>query len=63
MSRSLARLTLTPLLVGALLASSGCANLNDVVKAKELRKEGTTRSYAVAPDRAYDIAQIGRAHV
>jgi hypothetical protein len=57
MSRSLARLTLTPLLVGALLASSGCANLNDVVQAKELRKEGTTRSYAVAPDRAYDIAR------
>ena len=41
----------------ALIIVSGCASLNDVVKAKEAGNEGVTKNYSVAPDQAWEIAK------
>lgn len=43
--------------VMALISVSGCANMNDVVRAKEAGTEGVTKTYAVAPDQAWEIAK------
>lgn len=45
------------ILAMALISLSGCANLNDVVRAKEAGTEGITKTYAVTPDVAWEIAR------
>lgn len=39
------------------ISLSGCANLNDVVQAKESGKEGIAKSYAVGADQAWEVAK------
>jgi hypothetical protein len=41
----------------AFISLSGCASLNDVVRAKETGTEGITKTYAVTPDQAWEIAK------
>lgn len=43
--------------VMALISVSGCASMNDVVRAKEAGTEGVTKTYSVAPDQAWEIAK------
>ncbi len=41
----------------ALISVTGCASLNDVVRAKEAGTEGVTKTYYVMPDQAWEIAK------
>jgi len=41
----------------AVISVTGCANLNDVVRAKETGTEGVTKIYSVTPDQAWEIAK------
>ena len=41
----------------ALMSLSGCASLNDVIREKESGTAGTTKTYPVTPDQAWDIAR------
>lgn len=43
--------------VMALIFISGCANMNDVVRAKETGNEGVTKTYSVTSDQAWEIAK------
>ncbi|ADI28571.1 hypothetical protein [Methylotenera versatilis] len=45
------------LLAVFILALSGCSTMQDVVKAKESGSEGTTQSYQVTENQAWDIAK------
>jgi hypothetical protein len=48
---------ITAIFVMALISISGCANMNDVVRAKETGKEGVTKTYSVTSDQAWEIAK------